>query len=144
MAILLLDGMLVSALTINSTVPAGEHVCPEQDITFTCETRGSPTIAWASFDYIDVGSQLEFAVFNHLGDKRISPINPNTVATLVGSSINDDGEQILVSELHLMASSQFPTFSISCIHGNGTESTITIFVQGEFIILLLYSLIIIG
>ena len=122
---------MVSALTLSSTVPAGNNVCPGEEITFTCMTEGSPTIAWESIDYIDIGSQIEFAVFNHPGDRRTSPINPDTVAILVGSSINQDGEQILISELRLRVLPQFPTFSVSCVHGNGTKNTIAMFIQGE-------------
>ena len=124
---------MVSAPTLSSTVPAGVPVCPGQEITFTCETEGSPTIAWESIDYIDVGSQLEFGAFNHPGVSRTSPINLDTVATLVGSSITEDGEQVLISELHLIALSRFPIFSVSCVHGNGTKNTIAIFVQGKLI-----------
>jgi hypothetical protein len=92
----------------------------------------SPTIAFASVDYIDVGSQLEFAAFNRPGDTSTSPINPNTVAALVENSINADRRQILISELRLRVSPQYPTFSISCFHANGTGITITIIsVQDE-------------
>ena len=125
--------MLVSALTLSSTVPAGVRVCPGQEITFTCVTEDSPTIAWESFDYIDVGSLLEFGAFNHPGDSRTSPINPDTVATLVGISINKHGEQVLASELRLIPIPQFPISSVSCVHGNGTKSTIVLSVQGELI-----------
>ena len=91
----------------------------------------SPTIAWASVDYIDIGSQLEFGAFNMPGDMRISPITHDTVATLVKNRIDEDERQILISELHLIVLPQFPMFSISCFHGNGTGITTNISVQGE-------------
>ena len=134
-----LGGMLAFALTITSSVPIGGHVCPGQEITFTCVTQGSPTIAWASSEYIDRGSYIEFAVFNRPGDVGISPINPNTIATLVDNKI-EDGAQILRSVLHIIASAKFSIFSISCFHGNGTGDTITLFLQSELIILCCWNL----
>ena len=122
----------VSSQTVTSTVPIGERICPGQVVSFMCMTRGSPTIAWGSREYIDVGSQLEFAIFNNLGEKRTSPIYPDTVATLVNKSV-EDGVQILTSVLHIIASEQFSAFSISCFHGNGSRNTITLFLQGELI-----------
>ena len=107
-------------------------MCPGQEISFMCVTQDSPIIAWGSREYIDVGSLLEFAIFNNPGDKRISPINHDTVATLVNRN-TEDGVQILSSVLRIVASAQFSTFSISCFHGNGTKSSITVFLQGELI-----------
>ena len=101
---------------------------------FACSTEDSPTIAWASVDYIDVGSQLEFAAFNRRGDMRTSPINPDTFATLIENRIDEDGRRILISELRLIVLPQLPMFSISCFHANGTGITNTIYVQGELII----------
>ena len=134
-------GVLVSALTLSSTVSARQHVCPGQEVNFTCSTEDSPTIAFASVEYIDIGSQLEFAIFNSPGEMRISPINPETVATLVENSINEDRRQIiLVSVLRLIILPQFPMFTISCFHANGTGITTTLSVQGELMICLKYNL----
>ena len=127
------SGMLASALTLSSTVPARQNVCPGQVLTFTCSTEDSPTIAFASVEYIDVGSQLEFAVFNQPGKTRISPINPDTNATLVRNSVNENGRRILTSKLRLIVLPQFPMFTISCFHANGTGIATTISVQGELL-----------
>ena len=127
---------MVSALTLSSTAPASNHVCPGEEIVFTCSTVDSPTIAFASMEYIDVGSQLEFTAFNRPGYTRISPVNTDTVAILIENGIDEDGRWILISELHLIVLPQFPMFSISCFHGNGTGITNTISVEGELIIMI--------
>ncbi|MCG8625234.1 MAG: hypothetical protein MJE68_24955, partial [Proteobacteria bacterium] len=130
-------GTLVSALTLSSTAPASNHVCPGQEVIFTCSTEDSPTIAFASVEYIesDEGSQLEFSEsFNMPGDQRISPINPNIVATLVENDIDNNGRLILISELHLIVLPQYPLFSITCFHANGTGITKTISVQGKLVV----------
>lgn len=74
----------VSAQNISSPVNDGQFVCSGSVLTFTCETRGSPIIAWSSDVYIgEGGAQLGFAAgANNPGDTRISSIIQDTVATL--------------------------------------------------------------
>ena len=93
-----------------------EPLCPGVGVTFTCETRGSPIIAWTSDQYIEVGgTQLEFGAIASVGDVVRSPVYSDTVATLTVNGMID-GEQVLESTLHIVTSSQFPTSSVTCIH----------------------------
>ena len=100
---------------------------------FTCETRGSPIIAWTSEEYIERGAtQLNFATFNSIGATKTSPIHPNTIATLTNNTM-EDGVQVLVSELRIRALSQFLNSSVTCIHiGNGTTNTTMFQVFGMY------------
>ena len=71
------------AQNISGPLLEGQFVCSGV-INFTCETRGSPIIAWSSDVYIgEGGAQLGFAAgANNPGDTRISSIIQDTVATL--------------------------------------------------------------
>ena len=110
---------IVNPQSLSSDLPE-DPVCPGVIVTFTCETRGSSALAWASDEYIaSDGSRLEFATFNSIGDRRTSPVNLNTVATLVNKT---DG--ILVSELHIKALSQFLNSSVACIVGSKRNTTL--------------------
>ncbi|MCG8621744.1 MAG: hypothetical protein MJE68_07065 [Proteobacteria bacterium] len=109
-------------------------VCPGQEINYTCETRGSQTLAWASDEYIEAdGSQLDFATFNTVGDTRTSPVNPNTVATLINKT-NETGKVILESQLRIVVSPQIATFTITCLMDDGNKRNISLQLLGELVI----------
>jgi hypothetical protein len=105
-----------------------EGLCPGEEVLITCETRGSEIIAWTSEEYIERGgTQLEFATFNNVGDIRISPVNPNTVANLTKNNIDND-VQVLWSQLHIRASVDS---TVTCIQvGNGMSTSIRIQILG--------------
>ena len=100
-------------------------------MTFTCETRGSPILAWTSNEYIERGgTQLEFATFNDVGDTRISPVNPNTIATLI-AKFYENGIGVLRSTLRIRALSEFLNSSVNCLHiVDGTMNTSWVLVIG--------------
>ena len=104
-------------------------LCPGEEINITCETRGSTIIAWTSNEYIEQGgTQLEFATFNTVGEVRISPVNPNTVATLINKT-TEGGRQVLRSQLHIIASADS---IVTCINvGGGTTNAISIRLLGK-------------
>jgi hypothetical protein len=124
----------VSAQIIQSTVPEGEMVCPGQEINFTCVIRGSQTVAWTSDEYIEAdGTRLDFATFNTVGDTRTSPVNPNTIATLI-SNTNETGEDVLESQLRIIVSPQISMFTITCAIDDGNETNISLQLLGEFVL----------
>ena len=126
-------GGAIFAQTISSTVTDGEFVCPGQEITFNCETRGSQFVAWTSNEYIESdGTRLDFAQFNTVGQTKTSPINPNTIATLINKT-NETGVDLLVSQLRIIILQQFDTLSVSCSRDNGTERTINLRLLGKFV-----------
>jgi hypothetical protein len=112
---------------IISTQPAELYnLCPGQEVTITCEIRGSPIIAWSSDEYIGRGAQLHFISIDPVG--VIRRIN-STVATLINST-NDNGVTILVSQLRIIGSL---SSSVACMnHVNGMIIAIMVHVLGMF------------
>ena len=88
---------------IRSAIPWGKFMCPGDELIFTCVTRGSQTTAWTSDEYVEPGTELDFGVFNIIGDTRTSPVNQSTVATLINNN-NENGVVLLKSELRIACS----------------------------------------
>ena len=108
----------------------GEPLCPGDIATFTCETRGSYILVWSSDEYIgSSGTQLEFLTIDIVGRVLVSPINPNTFATLISNTI-EDGVRVLVSTLRIRALSQFLNSSVTCTSLN-TATTKSVQVLGN-------------
>ena len=124
--------ILTSCQTISTTVPAEEflRLCPNQEIIFTCVVKDSLTISWGSAEYIDTGSTREFGIFNNIGDRHTSQMNPNTVANLTDNRM-EDGVRILESTLHIETLASISNFSISCMRDNGTTKTIHLQLLGK-------------
>ena len=110
-----------------------QNLCPGEEVTITCKTRGSIVISWASEEYIGArGIQLWFNTFDNIGNTHASHMNPNTVATLINKTV-EDGVQVLVSQLHIIAQSQFMNPSVTCTNGHfGTQNTTRLHVLGMF------------
>ena len=109
-----------------------QNLCPGEEVTITCEIRGSPVLAWASEEYIGArGTRLEFAAFDSIGDTRTSHMNPNTVATLINKTV-EDGVQVLVSQLRITAQSQFMNPSVTCTNGRFGTNTTRLHILGMF------------
>ena len=108
------------------------YQCVGESLIFTCETVGSSVIIWRSDDYVGEGNQLEFASsFNSPGNREISRVYPETFAILTIDS-NEDGTQMLASELHVTVRAGNTSPSISCVHANGSTATTTLRVLGMF------------
>ena len=97
---------------------------------FTCETRGSSslTLRWMNDQY---GIQIIFSTPDPVGAVRCSDVNPNTNATLINNTI-DNEKQLLISELHIKALAQFSAASISC-SDNANVSIIEFEILGKVI-----------
>ena len=64
-------------ISLSSSLPDGQGVCPEEEIKFTCVTNGSASHAWMSDEFIGSGGiQLEFASFDSPGAVRRNPSSP--------------------------------------------------------------------
>ena len=109
--------------------------CPGEIISITCETRGSPILAWTSDEYIEQGgTQLAFGTFNAVNFTRVSPVNPNTIATLIENTV-ENGVSVLVSTLRIKALSAFLSSSVNCIHsGNGNTNSSRVQVIGMWLV----------
>ena len=104
----------------NTTLLDGNVTCAGVMVVFTCETVGSPGLAWSSEQYIGPGG-TEISFIAH--DFTTQPVkysnnhnNPGTSATLTGVTM-DNGVQTLTSKLHIIASASKSTISsVTCRH----------------------------
>ena len=97
--------------------------CPEELLTFTCTTVGSPLLGWSSLQYVrESGSPLLFSQSQDTeGDTKPSP-NGASVGTLTKVNISDP--IILESTLQFNVSDQYSTSQIICINiANGVNAT---------------------
>ena len=127
-----LAGVVMNMVTANdlinltSTITSEDHLLwPEEEVVFTCETRGL-VLEWTSDDYIGEGGiALEFSVFiDNLGDMRTVDQSGST-AILTSVAHN------MASQLRIMTSSQFPTSSVTCTNFNATSAPIEFSVLGK-------------
>ena len=95
-----------------------------QEIIFTCNVRSTSTIlSWSSPEYID--DRLQLASVDSPGHTESNPSNPTTFATLISATTDDEGVVVIVSQLQIMASSQYP-FSESAVtcHAGDMQNTV--------------------
>ena len=110
----------VSCQELTSTLRDRSHVCPNEEVTFTCTVRGSQNLttlilAWSSVEYIGQGDPLRFTTDNVPGATRTSMIDGNVTATLI-SNTDINGVPVLVSELCIVVDQ---ASTVTC----GSEST---------------------
>ena len=117
-----------SDLELTST-SNGNPVYPEQEVTFTCVTRGSPTLAWSSIHYIGEGVLMEFLSINTQGTTKTSIFNNETIGTLT----HVDGSALeLESTLRIVISPMYTISTVSCISvGHNLRKNITLHVLGK-------------
>ena len=121
-------------ISLSSSLPDGQGVCPGDEIKFTCVTNGSGSHAWMSDEFIGRGGiQLEFASFDSPGAvRRMSTLPMGTVATLIVKEIpENETKGILESELDVKASSEYPVSNVSCLYVDSRlRSTISVQLLG--------------
>ena len=125
-------------MTLTSTLNA-EHVVYNQDtIIFICTTRGSPILEWFSEEYIGTGGdRLQIL---SISDRNTSSINQNAVAARINVT-NENGVVVIVSELRIIASIQYPNATVSCSNGSPKKIDIIFQTLGEFHLLIVLSII---
>ena len=107
-------------VTLTSTLTEDLVAYDEQEIVFTCTTLFSNILQWNSSEYI--GSDSHIQVYN--GALGTDVRRGNAHATLVRAAI-EDGVLVLVSELHIRASTLYPTATVECNNnGHGSNQTI--------------------
>ena len=122
----------VVAQTITTTdLQNGGYVCPDQDISLDCTTRGSTSIAWRSEEYI--GDQLLFSAMLQVeGESTNSSSVPSTVATLT-RKYTDNGVQVLESTLRIVPSLNHLNSTVTCAHSDsGTTDQFVVQVVGKY------------
>ena len=98
---------------------------PQQQLVFTCKTKGSTILEWQSIEYIGTGGDSIPIYSVGSRDNVTSGGNPSTYATRDSIDI-EDGLMIIVSRLFIVAMEQFPTATVTCqINGNGPSKSIT-------------------
>ena len=112
-------------MRLNSTLIGGNLSYAQQRVVFTCVTRNSTLLEWESTDYIGEGGNV--IQISSYGDNNVtrSLSNPDTYATRVSVSV-EDGVTVIVSQLFITVSEQFPTSSVTCrIDEQGPRKTIS-------------------
>ena len=116
--------LFISALqnvTLTSTLTEGLIAYGEQEVIFMCVTRFSNILQWSSMEYIG-GDGYNIQIYN--GTLGTDVRRGNAHATLVRAEI-ENGVLVLVSELRIRVSTQYPTATIQCNNnGHGARESI--------------------
>ena len=128
---------LVDVIHLTSTIANEDHILwPNEEVIFTCETRGSVLVNnWTSNDYIGDGISLIF-------DNKEVGDGTQSGSRYIAKLTKVIYDYVMMSQLHIMTSSEFQTSSVTCTNFNGTSKTITFSVLGKYctiIIILLYA-----
>ena len=115
-------------MTLNSTLNAKHVARPQDIITFTCTTRGSPILEWFSEEYIGTGGDRLQILSG--SNRNTSSVNSKAVATRI-SVTTENGITVIVSELRIIASLQHPIATIACSNGSPKKNNITFQTLGE-------------
>ena len=98
---------------MNSTLSAGVAY-NNQEIFFTCLVRGSNILDWNSDEYIGQGGfPLQLLSFNGSNTNVSSTSRPSTYAVR-RSVTTENGRLVIVSDLRIIASTQYPVATVSC------------------------------
>ena len=116
--------LFISALknvTLTSMLSDGLVAYGEEEVVFTCVTRFSNILQWSSREYIgEDGYNIQ--IYN--GTLGTDVRRGNAHATLVRAEI-ENGVLVLVSELRIQVSTQYPTATIQCDNnGHGARESI--------------------
>ena len=93
---------------------------PGETVVITCTTRGTHILEWISDQYIGAG-RLQITSFPHDPDRVDSTDNRATFASRVNVTTENE-EMVIVSQLHIVASAQYPDSSVTC-RNNGHQSS---------------------
>jgi hypothetical protein len=115
---------------LSSTLIQGKYALPCQHVMFICETRGTEVMKWSSEHYIGVGG--DFIEVSSLGEGRNQTrLRGKTIATRI-EVYSDNGITVIVSQLHIIASEDFPISSVTCrINTRGPSDTIQFNITGK-------------
>ena len=115
-------------MTLNSTLNAKHVAYPQDIIIFTCTTRGSPILEWFSEEYIGTGRD-RLQILSE-SNRNTSSITPDAVATRI-SVTAENGIVVIVSELRIVASIEYPNATVSCSNGSPKKINVTFQTVGE-------------
>lgn len=99
---------------MNSTLNVERIAYNQQEILFTCQVRGSNILEWNSGEYIGQGGfPLQLLSFNNTETNVSSTSNPSTYAVR-RSVASENGQTVIVSDLRIIASVQYPNATVTC------------------------------
>ena len=104
--------LAIQAVLLNSTLERlrGEYVTyPQQRVYFTCTTTGANIQEWYSTEYI---TGTDDRIQLHTGRRSGSGREAN--ATVIDITANELGETVIIAQLSLVASTQYPVSTVSC------------------------------
>ena len=119
------NSAVTSDVVLTSTLHNGKVALNHQRVVFTCTANTSSSIIhWSSNEYIGGGGyRLDLFSGDCVGASQNSSFVPATNATCV-SVTHENGINIIVSELHITATLQYPTSSVTCsINSHGVMNT---------------------
>ena len=106
-------------------------VCPEEVRIFTCEARGSNSLAWESEQYI---GEIPLSLSRVSSLEVISPINPNISARLIRNYVINE-VRVLRSELRIVVSPAILddiNHMITCVNiGFNTKDNFTLYLAQD-------------
>ena len=117
---------LAQRTVVTSTLFEENTTCSGQMVVFTCMTRGSSGLAWSSDQYIGSGGKELLFDSSEYQEVKHSREHPDTNAILTGVYM-EEGAQMLVSKLFIIASSSSLNPSVTCRHTDDNEHAIILF-----------------
>ena len=114
----------LQAVMLNNTLERlrDEYVVyPQQRVHFTCMTTGANIQEWFSDEYITgIDNRIQ------LHECRRTDRGRAANATVIDITTNELGEKVIVSQLTLIALTQYPVSTVSCgNNGHGMRDNIT-------------------
>ena len=106
---------------MTSTLNAARVALPLERIIFTCTTSGTSIQEWYSDEYITGGDdRIQLHAGRRNGTGRAAS------AMIVSISSDENGLRVIVSELYIIVSAQYPMPTVSCgNNGQGMRENIT-------------------
>ena len=131
-------------VTLSSSLNEALTVYDQQEVIFTCTVRGTSNVIleWSSVEYIGQGGfPLQLLSLNGTGTNVSSTTNPSTYA--VRRSVSTENNQtVILSDLRLVASLQYPMGTVSCsasANGASFSESITFITRGKMLIIITYT-----
>ena len=104
--------LAIQDVMLNSTLERlrGEYVAyPQQRVNFTCMTTGSNIQEWYSPEYITGNDdRIQLHEYRRNGSGRAAN------ATIISVVTNEAGENVIISQLFLIVSTEYKVATVSC------------------------------
>ena len=116
---------------LNSTLFGGNLTYSHQRVVFTCVTRDTDILIWQS-EYIGANGLDVIQIYRTGGRDNVTSTSIETTYATRVSSLEENGVPVIVSQLFITASEQFPTSSVICrINHDGPRQTISFSIIGK-------------